>query len=498
MKNSLQMLQPEEGLTMFFLFGISMSCLVWLCTRRTRSIQSFLAADRNVSLFRGALSLAVTWIWAPALFICSMQGFLNGLPGVFWFTAPNILCFFLFAPLAVRLRRRMPDGFTLPEFINQRFSGDTRVHLTYVSLSLSYQLGSLVINSLAGGGLLHAVSGIDIKVSILMMSSIALGYTWLSGLKASIFTDTIQMLMVLALGFVLIPWCLGKAGDSSLVERGLGGVEGLHRSLFDPWIAFSVGIPMTLGLLSGPITDQVFYQRAWAVRQKDLVRMFLLGGLIFGCVPLLLSTLGFLGAGLVQQGALTVSDPQYIGPTVIAHILSKPALLCFCLMTFAALCSTMDSACCAVASLGSIDIYKRYLNPNASENELLKASRLSMLILTLVGTCIALLQPKLLWVFLIYGAIASAGMFPTLFAFFSERVTARVIFLSLSIPLVLGTPISIYANITENTILIVLASIFNTFLGLGICAFAHFSPVNWTRSVRWQFAEKDRSLVSNT
>ena len=67
----------------------------------------------------------------------------------------------------------------------------------------------------------------------------------------------------------------------------LSGLEGVRGSLnpFDPWIAYSFGIPATLGLISGPMTDQMFYQRALATKRESIVPTFVIGGLLFGLVP---------------------------------------------------------------------------------------------------------------------------------------------------------------------------------------------------------------------
>jgi len=316
--------------------------------------------------------------------------------------------------------------------------------------------------------LLHLASGLDANVAIIGMSLVALSYSMLSGLKASVFTDVIQMCMVLLIGLILVPWCIYESGTSTFTS-GLGGVTGTHTNLFDPWIAFTMGIPMTLGLLSGPIVDQMFFQRAMAVRKDAIVKTFVCGGLLFGIVPILLSLLGFLGAGLSQQGVIEVSDPQMVGPIVISYLLPKSALYAFCLMTFAGLCSTMDSGLCASSSLGAIDIYKRYIKPNATDDELLSFSRIFMILLTVLGTCIALSQPKLLWLFLIYGALASAGMFPTIFALYWGKVTARGALWAVVLSLLVGTPLSVYANVKEDPYLIVAAAVLSVVVGLLVC-----------------------------
>lgn len=470
----MEILTKAEGLILISFFGAAMLLLVLLRTRGSQHTEGFLVADRNVSLWRGALSIAVSWIWAPAIFICSMQAYQHGLPGIFWFTAPNILCFFIFAPLAVKLRKLMPEGYTLPQYIDNRFGRDSRTHLAFLSVYYLYQFSAITINALAGGYLLNLISGIPISTAIITISGIALGYSLISGLKASIFTDLLQMMLVLVLALVLVPWCFSDSANIILALDGLGGVSGEYASLFNPKIAFIMGIPMTISLIAGPIADQMFFQRTMAVKAKVVGKTFVYGGIIFGFIPIILSGLGFLGAGLERAGLLAVSDPQLVGPIVIGHILPKGALYAFCLMAFAGLCSTMDSAFCAGSSLSAIDLYKRYFKPNAGDKEILKVSRLTMILLAFGGTGVALLQPKLLWVFLIYGALCSSVLFPTLFAVYWKRITAKACFLAVTSSLVIGLPFSIYANIKEDANLIVYSALLSVTLSLAVCLLASF------------------------
>lgn len=184
-------LTETEGLYLLLAFGVSMIALVWFKTDTERSAEGFLAADRQLPMWQGAFSIAISWVWAPALFICSMQAYTLGLPGIFWFTAPNIVCFFVFAPIAIRLRRLMPMGYTLPQFIHERFEGNKPIHLLFLTGFFLTMVAALVANAYAGGILLNQVSGVDVKTAIVSMFVIALAYSLISGLKASVFTDVI-------------------------------------------------------------------------------------------------------------------------------------------------------------------------------------------------------------------------------------------------------------------------------------------------------------------
>ncbi len=466
------MLTPTEALTILGLFGLLMILLVYFTSLKNETSENFLVANRDVSLFRGSLSIAVSWIWAPAIFICSLQSFTKGIPGIFWFTVPNILCFFVFAPFAVTIRNKFPKGYTFPEFIYKKFNGNKYAHISVLSFFVAYQLFSVIINSLAGGTLIHLVSGLEIKISIVMMSVIALTYSIISGLRASILTDMLQMLLILVLSCILIPMCLTKVGGFSAVLSGIGGQSGEFTNVLNPWLAFTMGVPMTLTLISGPFVDQMFFQRVFAVKKKDVAKTFVYGGLIFGIVPIVLSILGFIGADLVQRGLLSVSDPQLVGPEVIAYLLPKGALFAFCFMAFAGLCSTIDSSFCGISSLISIDYYKCYIDTEASDKQLLKISRLAMLVMAVIGTAFALFNLKLLWVWMIIGTIASTGIFPVVFSIVSKTVSPYAITLSVALGLLIGLPVFVYANITENVYLVALAPLFSFLTGLIICSFS--------------------------
>ncbi|MCB9798827.1 hypothetical protein H6758_03830 [Candidatus Nomurabacteria bacterium] len=462
------LITPQQGLVLLALFAAAMICLVYFLTRKKlQTNEAFLVADRNVSWLRGAFSIAVSWIWAPAIFICSMQAYTQGIAGAFWFIAPNILCFFVFTPLAIRLRRKMPDGYTLPQYILQRFGGDKKIHLWYLVIFFGYQLSAIVINSLAGGTLLHILTGINFHIATLAIAGVALVYSLISGLEASMLTDVLQMLLILLLGCVLVPWVIVSAGGWSAVSGGLAGVTGEFGDMFDPRIAYAFGIATTIGLLTGPIGDQMFFQRGFAVKQKNIVKTFVTGGLLFGLVPITLCLLGFVAAN--PAFSVAVGDPQMVGPLTIGHFLPKSALMLFVFMAFAGLSSTLDSAYCAISALGTIDIYKRYFKKDASDRKLLSVSRTFMLSMAIVGTAIALLQPELLWIFLASGTLAAAGFFPTVFSLYSEKVTKKAIFWALGLSIVLGFPLSVYANTVENTNLIVTASLLSIGIGLVVC-----------------------------
>ncbi len=214
---------------------------------------------------------------------------------------------------------------------------------------------------------------------------------------------------------LVVPWTIHRAGGLGVVVAGLGGHSGALRNLFDPGVAYSFGIIVSLGLLAGPIGDQQHWQRALSVDAGKVRRAFILAAALFAVVPLCLGLLGFVGAGLAQQGVLTVADPQLVGPTVVGELLPRAVLALFLIMLLAGLTSTMDSALVAASSLGAIDVVKLVLGRGASESDggehLLSASRWTVVVVAAAGLAIALIPGlKILHLFLFYGTLRAGTM----------------------------------------------------------------------------------------
>ena len=464
-------ISSQNGWLLLGVYGVVMTLLVWFGTKREKTAEQHLVADRNVGVWAGAFSIAATWIWAPAIFVCSQKSFEQGLAGIFWFTVPNIICFFTFAAFAFKARAMMPNSYSLPDLIWKRFNGDPRSHQLFLLIALGISITGIINNSLAGGLLLHSIAGTDQNSTIIAFSVIALCYSAWRGLPASVITDVIQMGLILLIALVLVPWTLFNAGGFEAITGGLSGIQG-SINVLDPWILYSFGIPATIGLISGPICDQMFYQRAMATKPESIKKTFIYGGLIFGIVPVVLSLFGFIAANPEFSSVIGAGDSQLVSVRVVEHFLPAWTLLGFAVMALCGLSSTLDSAYCAAGSLFSVDVYKRYMNPNANDHQMLNASKAGMFFIGLVGTGIAILPGvKLLWIFMIYGTMAAAVVFPAILSVYWKQVTAQAVTWGVFVALIVGLPTSIYANVSESPHVQVFSSVSTTLIGFFVTYF---------------------------
>lgn len=449
------------GYLFFLIFAAIMIFFVLILKKENFSLDMFLLSDRKVSWWQSGLSIAATWVWGPALFLSSMQAFKDGIPGVFWFLLPNFTCFFIFTYFALKFRKLMPNGYTLAEFMRQRYNGSVVVHISYISLILLCQLTAIILNSVIGAELIGLVTGIDINLAIFIIVFIALVYSLISGFHASILTDCLEIFIIYAFIFTIIPLTIFKIGGLEILSQNLGGIYD-NTKIFNLETIIYFAIPTFVTLWTGPITDQMFYQRVMGSKKKQVLKSFVLAAFFYIVIPLSLAMLGFVGVELVKNGSITCFDEQLIGGVVINSLYGKFIMYFYCLMALAGLCSTIDSALCATSSVACIDIYKIYFKSQSktlNKKYLLLISRLSMLFVAIIGVFIAFLKPPLISIFFIIGTIRAAGCFPTILSIFTNKVNPWIIPVSIGSAIFISLPISIWGNVTGDKNLIVFSSL---------------------------------------
>ncbi|WP_207679136.1 sodium:solute symporter family transporter [Desulfonema magnum] len=445
------MISQIAAFTIVISFGAAMftSSVV---SRRSRGLDLFLVADRSVGTWVGAMSVASTWIWAPALFLASQKAYQQGLPGLMWFTVPNVGCLVVFAFLAPRIRAHFPKGYTLPQCIGSRF--DTKTHLIYLFCFLSLQICSLAVQLIAGAALLNTMCGISYAVGAVMLAVMFTSYSLIDGLRSSIRTDLFQMVIIFLGMAALIPLAVIKGGGTAAITAGFDGFNGKYGSIFDPHVAYSFGITVTIGLMSGPVGDQQHWQRAFAFQQGKAFKGYFLGAAIFAIVPLGMSILGFIGAGNPDAAPAVYAgkvSAQQIGPEVIRTLLPSWGMIIFMVMILGGLASTGDSALCAGGSLVAIDIYRRYIRSDASDENVLRISRFALLAISLLALGISLIPGiTILSLFLFYGTLRSSTLMPTILMLFRKNVPSWGMFWGVASAIAFGLPVYLIGELIGN------------------------------------------------
>lgn len=463
-------------------------CLV-VCTAtilsslQQNSTKLFLVANREIGMVLGAFSVAVAWIWAPALFVSSQQAFVRGLPGVLWFAIPNALALVLFAFLAARMRRVMDEGYTLPEFIRNRLG--RRNHIIYIIVIFIVQIYAVITQLTGSLLLLNLLTGLDKTTLVVALAALFLALASFRGIRSSLVTDVIKALAIMVVGFIVLPWTISASGGVASIAGGLGGVSGTATNVFDLTLIWTFGIPTTIALFSGIVIDQQQWQRAFSLRKPYIRASFLLGAALFVLVPFGLALLGFIVAN--PNHGIAVENPQLAGVTAVSHFLPVPAVLLFAMMILAALASAGSAALCAASSIGAIDIFRQYLKPEASEQQIIIASRLFMLIVVAVATGVALIPNiQIIYLLLLVGSFRAALLIPTILALFWKKLEASAAFYGMLSGIIFGVPLFIYGSLVQSAVIASFGSLVPIVLSTVICVLG-------SRAKQYEFNYQDLS-----
>ena len=400
--------------------------ILWGFTYKYSSLSidtnTFLVSDRNVGTLVGGLSVGATWLWAPALFVSATKAYTQGIPGLFWFLLCNFLCLIIFGFFAEKLRERVPDGFTLSGFIKDTVS--KRVSKFYWGELGFLTISAFTIQLLAGGMLMHTMTGVDFTLITVVMAAIALSYSLFSGIKGSIITDGVQMVIIAVVCLALVPWAVINGGGLETVVKGATG------SIFDLDVFLTFGIAVSLGLLAGPFGDQMFYQRAFSIRKDKIKKAFTLGACVFVIVPISMGILGFLATGLDMK-----VSPALVNYEVIKELLPVWAVYPFLFAVLCGLLSTCDSAMCAASSLASKDWFP------TSE---ITGARVAMVALAVLAVAIANSGVTIITLFLFHSCLRASTLLPTIQAILYKDIYEPAMFWGLILSVMIGLPLFCY------------------------------------------------------
>ena len=362
-------------------------------------------ANRKVNWVQTAFSIAATWIWAPALFVASQRAYVDGVLGFFWFFVPNVLSLILFAYISTKALKKLSYEQTLPDLMGTVYQSK-RVKNIYNVEVVFLLMMSTGVQLLAGGIVLNQITGINFGVLTLVLALVALLYSFVSGIKASIKTDAIQMIIII----VALIFALFYFGPTESIELGGFNLQPIGFFTEYNWQLFlGFGLTTTIGLLAGPIADQTFWQRAFSMEQKTVKKSFILGSLIFAIVPLGMAVIGFMASasGFVPNSVSNVGLEYVLeyAPTLVSVL--------FILAIVSGLSSTLDSNMVAMGSVLS------NLNDRTKS---VYYSRLGMVLIALFGILIANIPGiEIFWLFLFYGVMRSSVAVPTIVTMVAKK-----------------------------------------------------------------------------
>ena len=391
--------------------------------RRNRDLDDYYVGGRSMGSHHVGLSIVATDVGGGFSIGLGGLGFTMGLAGS-WLLFTGLVGAWLSAVLVIpRLKALDAEHrlFTYPDFLRHRY-GDKVALLAALISGIGY-LGFTGGQILAGAKLASATlitqspQGMSpLEFSLLVIGVVTIVYTVIGGLKAVIYTDTIQWLILLV-GLIVVTIPMALWGE-------LGGIAGLRAAL--PPEYFSLWNIEPITFLNWMVTivpiwliAMTLYQRAFAcATTRDAKRAWYMAGLLE--YPIM----AFMGVFLGMCAKVMFPDVESeMGlPLLIKTALPIGVTGLLIAAYFSAIMSTADS--CLMAASGNFvnDILTRYVWRGLSPKALMRMSHIVTAIVGLVAIVIATRFEKVLEAILFAYSFMVSGLFvPTLGAYFWRR-----------------------------------------------------------------------------
>ncbi len=360
------------------------------CIKRIfiRNTHGFIIANRQVGFGFGVGAVISSWTYAMAVLMSAGMTFQWGLSGLLWFVVPNGFAVMAMIPFARILRRNMPNGYTIAEFIRYRFQG-SRLASGVVTFTVVLGILIAILINLKGISIVMSVMfHIRPEVSATVGILCILAYSYFGGLWTSVITGTLNTLMltvpsaiVVVAVYHLVP------GGAEAVFEAVGTADARNLTVWRADAAAGFGITLAFGLLTS-IADQGLWQKVWAIRSREVTRVFFWAGALFYPIPIAAGMLGLVGIAYGLTPADIGGDIVAIGPYIVSHIgLPIVLVLIYCLTILAASYSSIDAASSALSSVVAVDIIGR-LWPATNEARLFLITKVSVLLGGVVGLAI--------------------------------------------------------------------------------------------------------------
>lgn len=383
----------------FILFTTAVAFFTWYNLRKTNlsSSTGYFLGGRSLSGIVIAGSMLLTNISTEHLIGMNGNSYVNGFLIIAWEVTSAIalvIAAIYFIPKYLKMGLT-----TIPQFLENRFDGATRT-LVAVFLIVSFVVtllpivlytGAISIESLFGISDIFDVSKAEgLWITVIMIGLLGSIYAIFGGLKAVAYSDTINGFGLLIGGLLIPILALFSIGDSNIWD-GLVKVYEYAPEKFNVIGARDSVLPFEV-IFTGLIINQLYFwgmnqtiiQRALGAKNlKEAQKGLLITGAFKILIPLVIILPGVICYYYFQDAYFDNQDMVY--PELVKKVLPVWLIGFFAAVIVGAVLSTFNSVLNSAATLFSVGIFKRHINKNVSDKNLVRIGKLTSTILAAVA-----------------------------------------------------------------------------------------------------------------
>src|SRR6056297_1701299 len=440
-------------LSIFILYMIVMLGVGYFFLKRNKNADDYYVGGRQMGSLHVGLSVVATDVGGGFSIGLGGLGFIMGIAGS-WMLFTGLIGAWLSAvvliPKVSKLSKKI-NLFTFPQIFEKYYGGKVAI-LAGVISAIGY-MGFTSSQILAGAKLASATFvGLNLKTALVLMGVIAVVYTVMGGLKAVIYTDTIQWIILMSgLIFIGIP----------IAYNAIGGLSAIKETLPPDFLSFANVswqelLKWAVTIIPIWFVGMTLYQRIYSTRsKKEAQKAWFLAGLFEWPVMAMMGVLlGLFSRVALENGmfaelgyATRESIDSEMGlPLLLRSVLPVGLMGLMMSAYFSAIMSTADS--CLMASSGNVltDILDKIFHFRHDSKMVLRISQILTFFIGGSALLLALTMQNVLQLMLYSYAFMVSGLFiPILGALFWKKSSAVAAFWSMLI----GGGTTLYLTIAQ-------------------------------------------------
>ena len=397
-------------------------------TKKFKGLNNYLTANRNIGVFSLTTSLTASALGAWILFGPASAATWGGIGAVIGYSLGTAFPLFFLIYLGKKIRNEFPKGSSLIEFMRRKF-GKSLFKLILL-MTIFYMFIFLCAEVTAISVLINYISGTEFWITALVVLSSTLIYTLYGGLKASIFTDNIQMIVIGILLFISFIYITSFTGSKFSFDFVIKKNPQLLSGNYIP--NYTAGLTFFIAVAATNLFHQGNWQRVYAAKNyQTLKKSLIISFLIIIPIVFLMGFLGMVSFSI---------DPNIRPDLGFFSLLLKEQTIFLSLFVIilgmALTISTVDTLINAISSLVILD-GKAVFNLSKKTNYL-NFSKYIILFLSLISFIIASKGFDILYLFLLADLFCCAFVLTVFLSFYDKSINENLAYISILIGLIGG------------------------------------------------------------
>ena len=422
------LISQSTSLALVIIISLIFTALGLYHSKKFKGINNYLTANRDVGLFSLTTSLVASALGAWILFGPAAAATWGGIGAVIGYALGTAFPMIFLIFLGKKIRTEFPKGSSLIEFMRKKF-GKSLFKLILL-MTIFYMFIFLCAEVTAVAVLINYISGTDLWITALIVLLATLTYTLYGGLRASIFTDNIQMIVVAVLLLISVSYIISFTGNTFSFDFINQKNPQLLSSNYIP--SYTAGLTFFIAVAATNLFHQGNWQRVYAAKNYQTLKKSLIIS-FFIIIPIVFFT-GFVG--MVSFSIDPTNRPDLGFFTLLLKEQTEMLSLIIIVLGLALTISTVDTLVNAISSLFVVD-GKATFN-FSKKTDYLKLSKYFIILLSFVAFFIASKGFDILYLFLLADLFCCAFVFTVFYSFYDKKINENTAYVSIIIGLIAG------------------------------------------------------------